>query len=343
MRSTTEEKRTALDCERETDAAARARIEDYLSRTGLERKDFARRINYSYDTLRIFLTDRYHRIAGSACNLIAAADAYMDSHPIGLETRAGGELYDTANVRIIRATFEQLFPQPVAYMIYAPPGSQKSFVLEHEVARLNLTEMAEPNGRRAFYVYMRQNIRPRDMMRRIAVKCGCRANANVEAMLEDLRFEFRGRRVLLVIDEAQHLSIECFETLRELLDQPPYVSLLIVGSHDLKRTFDEFSATLEQWNSRIIDKVRLPGLERDEARGIIEREIGSFLHQHNPQDAAKMADELIAGATVSDAFTANRTYINVRTLTNALNRIKAAAIAKAAPSAESSQKVQAIA
>jgi type II secretory pathway predicted ATPase ExeA len=162
-------------------------------------------------------------------------------------------------------------------------------------------------------------------MRRVAVSLGCHTANEIEKMLASIKFEFRHNRVLLVVDEAQHLSIECFETLRELLDQPPYFSLLFAGSHDLKRKFDEFSATLEQWNSRIVAKVRLPGLERAEARGIIDREIGHLLIGKSAKEADALAAKLIASSTVRDAFEGNRTYINVRTLTNALDRIRAAA------------------
>jgi hypothetical protein len=44
----------------------------------------------------------------------------------------------------------------------------------------------------------------------------------VDRILRNLRFDLSQRKVLLVFDEAQHLSIECLETLRELLDQPPH-------------------------------------------------------------------------------------------------------------------------
>jgi hypothetical protein len=249
----------------------------------------------------------------------------MDLHPIGDQSRVLADLYDTANVHAIRDTFVQLLPKPVAYMIYAPPGSQKSFVLEHEVQRLNRDELAKDDGKRAFYVYARQGLRPRDLMRRVATAVGCRVAGEIEPMISGVKFEFRHHRVLLVVDEAQHLSIECFETLRELLDQPPYFSLLFAGSHDLKRKFDEFSATLEQWNSRIVAKVRLPGLEKQEARGIIDREIGHLLQGKSAREADALASKLIASSTVRDAFEGNRTYINVRTLTNALDRIRASA------------------
>ncbi len=329
------ENKISLAEQADTNQAAVARIEDYLARTGMSRPEFARRIGYSDVTLRFFLKGQYQNISRSAHSLVKAATEFMDLHAIAPLTRVAGELYETANVRAIEDTFSKLLPRPVAYMIYAPPGSQKSFVLEHQVAKLNAAEMADASGRRAFYVYARSGIRPRDLMRRVAVACGCRTTNDLDPMLNNLRFDFRAQRVLLVVDEAQHLSIECFETLRELLDQPPFFSLLFAGSHDLKRKFDEFSATIEQWNSRILAKVRLPGLERHEAASIVEREIGALLFERrSAQEARKIVDGLIAAATTRDAFEGNRTYINVRTLTNAIAQIKAGAESSANPCTE---------
>jgi len=332
-----------------TEAAANseciARVQDYLARTGLAIPDLARRVGYGRSSISFFLAGTYHNVAGTAVHLVAKLNAFMDAHPVAPLTRVMGDLYDTANVRKIHETFQKLLPSPVAYVMYAPPGSQKSFVLEHEVARLNQAEMADSVGSRAFYVYARQGIRPRDLMRRVAIACGCRVSNDVDTMLTGIRFEFRNQRAVLAVDEAQHLSIDCFETLRELLDQPPYFSLLFAGSHDLPRKFDEFSATLEQWNSRIIDKVRLPGLEHAEAVGIIEREIGELLRARQPHKAKAMVETLIAGATSRDAFSKNESYINVRTLTNALNQIKSAQLppAPVTPAAhQAAEKAEAI-
>lgn len=330
--------RAQLDEQAHVNGPAVTRIDDYLARTGLTVPEFARRIGYSEVTVRFFLRGQYQNVSRSAHSLVKAATDFMDKHPVGAVSRVTGELYETSNVRAIEETFEKLLPRAVAYMIYAPPGSQKSFVLEHQVAKLNATEIADPTGRRAFYVYARSGIRPRDLMRRVAAACGCRSSNDLDPMLNGIRFDYRNHRVLLVIDEAQHLSIDCFETLRELLDQPPYFSLLFAGSHDLKRKFDEFSATLEQWNSRILAKVRLPGLECGEAHGIIEREIGELLATRTPREAAQIADKLIASSTVHDAFEGNRTYINVRTLTNALDQIKASTAAASNVPAETERE-----
>lgn len=325
--------RARLAVEDDSNAACIARVHDYLARTGLSLPDFARRVGYGHSSLQHFLRGTYASVAGTAVHLLKKLNDFMDAHPVGSLSRVTGELYETANVRVIEETFEKLLPRPVAYMIYAPPGSQKSFVLEHQVARLNAAEMADPTGRRAFYVYSRSGIRPRDLMRRVTIACGCRTNNDIDPMLASMRFEFRNNRVLLVVDEAQHLSIDCFETLRELLDQPPYFSLLFAGSHDLKKKFDEFSATLEQWNRRIVAKVLLPGLERLEAVGIIEREIGDLLKTLAPHDAKARVDKLIAGSTSRDAYEGNRPYINVGKLTEALYQIQRATEQPAAEAA----------
>jgi DNA transposition AAA+ family ATPase len=330
MSPNTKGNKQRLAAEAPENAATRKRLDDYLSRTGLTLQEFARRLGYGHSTMVHFMGDRYQYVAGSAHNLRTAIHKFIEQHPVAPPTQITGDLYETENVRVIRDTFEKLLPKPVAYMIYAPPGSQKTFALESEVARFNAAELAKNgNGRRAFYVYARQGIRPQDLVKRVAIACGSRAQNTIDGMLSSLRFDYSHRRVLLIVDEAQHLSIDCFEILRELLDRPPYFSLLFSGSHDLKQLFDRWSATLEQWNSRIIDKVRLPGLEPKEAKAIIEREIGSMLKRLDPHTVPAIVDQLILEATTKDAFEKGRKYINVRTLTNALDQMKTQAALKA--------------
>ena len=301
----------------------RAKLLDYMERTGLSEGDFAGRIGYSRETLRKFISDRFHFVAGSSKNICRAISKCMAANPIGPKTAVFGELYNTANVRAMRDTFKQLLRRPVAYMIYAPPGSQKSFVLEHLVAELNRKEVKKSEPvQAAFYVYAIGQMTPSQLMKAVAIACGTSSAGDRMRIARNLAHDFQGRRALLVVDEAQHLSINAFETLRVLLDQTPNFSLLFAGSHDLKQVFDKFASHLEQWNSRILDKVRLPGVKEDEAEGIILREIGELLKASTPDGARKRIRALIAGSTVKDGFEKDRRYINVRTLTNALEQIK---------------------
>jgi DNA transposition AAA+ family ATPase len=191
------------------------------------------------------------------------------------------------------------------------------------VAEFNRAELPKNgSGRRAYYVYSRDEIRPRDMMKRIAVACGSPVSNSTDDMIRGLAWTFRTRRVLLVIDEAQHLSIKCLETIRELNDQPPCFSLLFAGSHTLKQTLDRFAATLGQLNSRIIIKLSLPGLVRTEADGIIRRELHAVIAKMSEAEIKVLVDELIRQSTEKDIFQEGRKYINVRTLTSVLNRMK---------------------
>ena len=76
---------------------------------------------------------------------------------------------------------------------------------------------------------------PSSMSIRIAESCGALGIGNVDRILRNLRFDLSQRKVLLVFDEAQHLSIECLETIRELLDQPPHCGLPFAGTHELEK------------------------------------------------------------------------------------------------------------
>ena len=179
----------------------RARLLNYMERTGLSEGDFAGRIGYSRETLRKFISDRFHFVAGSSKNICRAINESIVAHPIAPATEAFGEIYNTANVRAMRHTFQQLLQRPVAMMIYGPPGSQKSFVLEHLVAELNREESAkhEP-AQAAFYFYAIAQMSPSQVMKGVAIACGASSAGDRMRIARNLAHDFQGRRVLLVID-----------------------------------------------------------------------------------------------------------------------------------------------
>jgi hypothetical protein len=306
--------------------ACRAAVVDYMARTGIDKKSFAGCIGYAYSTFKLFLADKYHTVSGKDSIIIQACIDYMDAHPIQAAVPIEGELFETANVRLIHETFKRLLRKPVMFLIYAPPGSQKTFVLKHEVYALNQHEMKNNTGARAYYVYARQDIRPRDLVRRMAIAAGVRADGNIDTILANLCREHARHRVLFVFDEAQHMSIPCFEVIRELTEREPYFSLLFAGSHDLFLKFEYASATLEHLNSRIAQKVRLPGCTPEEALAIVEREAGQILA--GSAKGPQLAQKLIQRATVTDAYIPvaagkpKATYINIRTLCNALDDLR---------------------
>ena len=160
---------------------------------------------------------------------------------------------------MLRKYFYEALDHRRAYYVYGAPGTQKTYVLQHLIAELNRSEIAKNGeGRRAYYIYVRQGIRSLDLMKRVAESCGAIGVGTVDRILRNLRFDLGQRKVLLVFDEAQHLSIECLETIRELLDQPPHCGLLFAGTHELEEIFTRQALELEQWRSRFSCRAGTP-------------------------------------------------------------------------------------
>ena len=134
-----------------------------------------------------------------------------------------------------------------------------------------------------------------------------------------LRFDLSQRKVLLVFDEAQHLSIECLETLRELLDQPPHCGLLFAGTHELEEIFTRQALELEQWRSRFHAGQALPGISEQEAADIVHSELGLGLPQRKIQ-------KLISKSRITDLRNGGQhSYVSARRLFWVIRELQAAA------------------
>jgi len=206
--------------------------------------------------------------------------------------------------------------RPRVYMIYAPPGSGKTDIARHLISESNADRGAAPN---IFRIYCRARITPRDLMRRVSYACGSAPHISIERAIANLRYDFRGQRVILYFDEAQHLSIDCFETARELLDEAPRFSLCFSGSHELEKIFTGFVGTLEQLERRVTDKVRLPALTRTEAADILRSELTEVL-PHMDQALLQQQIEL-ATITVRVDKKAQR-YISIGRLMAAAHEVR---------------------
>src|SRR5664280_909943 len=123
----------------------------------------------------------------------------------------------------------------------------------------------------------------------------------------------------LVFDEAQHLSIECLETLRELLDQPPHCGLLFAGTHELEAIFTRQALELEQWRSRFHAGQALPGISEEEAATIVHSELGLGLSQRKIQ-------RLISKSRITDLRNGGQhSYVSARRLFWVIRELQAVA------------------
>ena len=98
------------------------------------------------------------------------------------------------------------------------------------------------------------------------------------------RLADQGRRVLLLIDEAQNLSIAALEELRMLSNfqniTAPYLQTFLLGQKEFVATLR--SPQLAQLNQRVIASYHLNALSREEVRPYIEHRLKQVAWQGDP-------------------------------------------------------------
>ena len=290
-------------------ASTRERLVAHMQTVGLPLPQFAHFTGYSAVSIRAFINDRYERQQGSSDLAIREAlERYLTDNPLTARTQPRPRLYDTENVAVLRYWFEQCRQHGYMAVVYGPPGSQKTFVAQHLVDEFNESQLNRTGSAdRAYLVRCSIDIRPRDLMAKVCMALGVPTGMTLQRCLSSIRMGLHGRRVLLIIDEAQLAGIPALEALRELYDMDE-VGMLILGSHALRQFFATRAAELEQFNSRIEDLVELTGVTDKSAAAIVAAEL--------PALSPELARELIAGSMATDQYsrTKKKTYCSVRRL-----------------------------
>jgi DNA transposition AAA+ family ATPase len=305
--------------------ATRSAMREYMGRAGFSHGEFGERVNYSQATVKAFLNGSYETISGSDAHFREAVWDYMRRYPIAPTVRSEGFLYPTKNVSILSSNFEAVVEHSEVALAYGPPGTQKTFTLEHLIAARNRAKQCD-----VFYVYAAFEMTPLSLAREIAREVGIYAGTRskdrcVQNVIDWLRRQ--PKPPALVIDEAQHLTIGALETVRQIHDRGG-CGVLLAGSHDLYEKFLKARTHLEQWLSRIDYKEPLPGLLENEVREIAARELGNG---HPAKLTEKQVQMLVSASRVDDVFArgadgrlAPQKYLSVRRLVKTLRQLKAA-------------------
>lgn len=316
----------------------RACVKRYLGRSGMSPVDFARRVGYAYNSIQKLLNGSYVGSAYAPTHICAAVMDFIEQHPVESGPAVNHPIYETLAVKTMRETFARLLNRPLAFLSYAPPGCGKTDIAKHLIAEHNRLAARQGAGF-IFRIYCRQRIRPRDLFRRIAAACGTEAHTSVDRAIHNLRFDFRGKRVLLYFDEAQHLDLDCFETVRELLDEDPHFSLCFAGSDELEATFDRFwsKGNAERLDRRITDKIYLPAVSAEEAGDILRSELPGLL------DDADIRAQIKAATISARIERKNQHYISIGRLMATVQEIREGMAAQQTAGPQLAEKVEAIA
>lgn len=276
MAYSTEQKKKLLAVSLPETTQVREIVRDYMARCGLTLEQFSARIGYAKSTLNNFLGGSYQRVAASDAAIRQSVLTYVQANPIAANEFTPGKLYETSNVRLMRKCFAEVLEKSRCGILEGDPGTQKSWVAQHLIYELNQRELSKNgHGRRAYYVYCPEEIRPKALVRLMAEAAGSIANGEVRAIFKNLKHHLHGRRSAFLFDESQHLSKQCMETVRELHDLPPHCGMLFLGSHNFGHKLTVNALEMEQWNSRLHFRKSLPGMDEDEAERCITGELGA--------------------------------------------------------------------
>jgi type II secretory pathway predicted ATPase ExeA len=317
-RTPTEQLRELRQIETPDYQTVAAKANEWMARTGIGPQDLAARLSVGESTVRLFLSGRYGELGGKRDTHFISARLwpFISARWPKEEAHEAAELLETRGYRKIRECLEEAIDEGAISILYGPPSSEKSFVLE------NLCAQFREAGQEAIYIYCGPRMTPTAVLREIARASQVWLRSNYyQPYMQALRTEFVSRKTppALIFDEAQHLSVETLETIRELHDRTKRAGrkgcgIVLAGSHNLHRDFESITrrSSLEQWLSRISYRIQLEGMTKDEALTIAARAFGNG----KPAKLSEAQQELcLKRCTVTDAY-ANppRPYFSSRRL-----------------------------
>jgi len=299
----------------------RKRIKLFVQSSGMTGIEFGQAIGYADCSVALFLNGRYdahHAKEENTRALRAAAREFMDLHETSLDWVSPHAAHHTCAFRQVRSAALAAMRSGTAYLVDGPPGTEKTFSLRSAEREIN-----DSGEGRAVYVYARIGHTPQSFLRECCLSAGIPGGGMIDQLLRKLR-TFLGskrQRVVLIVDEAQHLDHKGLEVLRQLLDLPPFFGVVLGGSHDLTQRLGHWQ--MEQWRSRLRKTLYLNGPSQTEARQILRAELGELTDADCDETVAECRataerTETVRGKIVKKQFT----YTSARDLFGAIERAK---------------------
>jgi len=231
-------------------------------------------------------------------------------------------LLETKSFRILRERLEEAVEGGVNAIVYGPPSSEKSFVLE------NLCEQFRAAKKPVVYVYCGPRCTEGHLYRSLAEAAGVAVRSSLRWACRYALLKYlwsREKLPALIFDEAQHLDLDAYEGIRQLHDLTrrdgrPGCGIILAGSHSLLRDFlhPQRRLRMEQLLSRFPFRVQLTGMSQREILALGARAFGngkaatlSEKHQKALLDACVVQDPFFIG---DDGKAAPRTYYSSRRL-----------------------------
>jgi type II secretory pathway predicted ATPase ExeA len=290
-----------------------ARANDFLGHSGMSVFTFANNIRREYgrcglSTMLFYLRGEYQDLDGGRNTIWMDArvwDYCNRNWPKPRDCGHSEPMLNTRGCQTITRCFEEALHEGVNSLIYGPPSSEKSFVLQ------NLVHHRREAGQNdAIYIESSPGISQTALLRRIARESGiflARAWTR-EDFREALLTAFAARPYppVLIFDEAQLVPVKTLEEIRILHNSTrrrdrPGCGIILAGSHNLYRDFMSPARRphLEQWLSRLPNREQLTGMTREEVLEIAARTWGNG---KRAKFTAQQEERILFNCEVADVY-----------------------------------------
>ncbi len=210
----------------------------FLKAQGLKQAYVARSLGVSSSQLSQWMSQKYQ---GDTATLEAALRNFMDNY-----TTKRSESSESIPVQPLHNYSSAMFVAEEAVVneemvvLYGIPGSGKSVVAREFVSR-------HPE---AVFVEVVPGIRPDSLLKTIAAILGIGGIRAGDELIWEIAREFGRRDGVLVIDEAEHLTVKGLEVIRRIHDFSR-VPVVLVGTYGLIKNLKGNNGELLQLYSRI--------------------------------------------------------------------------------------------
>jgi DNA transposition AAA+ family ATPase len=305
------------------DAEMIRRVRSFLIESGLTTGEFAEAAGMNGSSFRVWLSGNYagrkasKEVEQNTLMVRAKLKEYLDHFEEAHDDFMGRPHYATRDYAAARKAILDSLKEGVAYVVDGPPGTQKT-----HCARRIAQEINESGKGRAVYMRVRCQQAPQSFLSEIAIRAGLPARGHIDQLIRKLRFFLADRRTVLLIDEVQALSKEGLEIARQLLDEAPYFGVVLLGSHSVSVTLDDWR--MEQWRSRVRKTLFFNGPSREEAEDILLTQLGKM-------SRADLKDTIDEAMTTTKRGGKDIRYISARALFDAINMHRAATATQGKP------------
>ncbi|MES9993368.1 MAG: AAA family ATPase [Candidatus Thiodiazotropha sp.] len=169
-------------------------------------------------------------------------------------------------------------------MITGRPGSGKTTLIRDIISQIDSSEILAIN-------LVTNQLQAEELLRKVALEYGLPAESYNKATLlthiEDfVTKEYEaGRRAVIVIDEAQNLTLTGLEELRLLSNlqtgSHPLFQIFLVGQDELRSLI--LSPNMEQIRTRLIASCQMELMNLEQTQGYIEHRLGIVGWAHDPE------------------------------------------------------------